>query len=99
MPTNEGRENLYLTHLVIDGVPFEAHRLTLSPAEVAHVMRLDEAEVRALVSCGTLNDASCDGRLRLDPEEVVKAVEERVGRGELGAHVFVELAALVAGRL
>ncbi|HEY4811470.1 MAG TPA: helix-turn-helix domain-containing protein [Solirubrobacteraceae bacterium] len=86
-------------HVVIDGVALEANRTTLSPAEVARVMRLPESEVRNMLRRGDLQDVSCDGRRRLDPDEVIAAVERRVQTGELEKHVFVELAALIAGRL
>lgn len=86
-------------HVVIDGVAIEANRTTLTPAEVARVMRIAESEVRNMIRRGELNDISCDGRRRLDPDEVILAVEERVSRGELGLHVFVELAALIGGKL
>ena len=62
-------------------------------------MRIDEADVRNMVRRGEFSDISCDGRRRLDPDEVVAAVELRVRNGQLGPHVFVELAALIAGRL
>jgi len=84
---------------VIDGVPLKANRLTLSPYEVARVMRTDEAAVRNMIRRGELRNVSCDGRRRLDPDEVIQAVEERVRNGELEAHVFVELAALIAGQI
>ncbi|HXN38850.1 MAG TPA: helix-turn-helix domain-containing protein [Solirubrobacteraceae bacterium] len=86
-------------HVVIDGVALEANRTTLSPAEVARVMRVPESEVRNMLRRGELHDVSCDGRRRLDPDEVIAAVEQRVQDGELEKHVFVELAALIAGRL
>jgi hypothetical protein len=86
-------------HVVIDGVAIEANRTTLAPTEVARVMRVAESEVRNMIRRGELNDISCDGRRRLDPDEVILAVEERVRRGELGAHVFVELAALIGNKL
>ncbi len=86
-------------YVIIDGVPLEANRLTLSPSEVARVMRIDESDVRNMLRRGELRDVSCDKRPRLDPDEVIEAVEGRVRRGELQAHVFVELAALIAGRL
>jgi hypothetical protein len=86
-------------HVVIDGVAIEANRTTVSTAEAARVMRLQESEVRNMVRRGELSDVSCDGRRRLDPDEVIVAVEERVRRGELEAHVFVELAALIVGKL
>jgi hypothetical protein len=99
MSTNEDQHNFDGPHVVIDGVPLKANRLTLSPYEVARVMRIDEAAVRNMIRRGELRNVSCDGRRRLDPDEVIEAVEARVRRGELEAHVFVELAALVAGRL
>lgn len=86
-------------HVVIDGVTLEANRMTLSPIEVARVMRVPEAEVRNMLRRGELNDVSCDGRRRLDPDEVIAAVERRVQDGKLEKHVFVELAAVIAGRL
>ena len=86
-------------HVVIDGVVIEANRMTLTPLEVARVMRLEEIDVRNMIRRGALHDVSCDGKRRLDPDEVILAVEERVCSGELEAHVFVELAALIAGRL
>jgi hypothetical protein len=86
-------------HVLIDGVAIEARRLMLSPADVARVLRVEEADVRNMVRRGELRDISSDGRRRLDPEEVIALVEQRVRDGELGKHVFVELAALISGRL
>jgi hypothetical protein len=71
----------------------------LAPADVARVLRVEEADVRNMVRRGELRDVSSDGRRRLDPEEVIALVEQRVRGGELGRHVFVELAALISGRL
>jgi hypothetical protein len=100
MSTNdESHQNFAGPHVVIDGVQLEANRLTLCPAEVARVMRLEETDIRNMIRRGELRDVSCDGKRRLDPDEVIEAIEERVRRGELEAHVFVELAALIAGRL
>jgi hypothetical protein len=99
MSTNESHHDLHGPHVVIDGIAFEANRLTLLPVEVARVMRLEESEVREMIRRGELSDVSCDARPRLDPDEVIWKVEERVQRGELQPHVFVELAALIAGRL
>jgi hypothetical protein len=86
-------------HVVIDGVALEANRMTFSPMEVARVMRVPESEVRSMIRKGELQDVSCDGRRRLDPDEVIAAVERRVHDGKLEKHVFVELAALIAGRI
>ncbi len=86
-------------HVVIDGVTLEANRTTFSLMEVARVMRVTESEVRNIIRRGELHDISCDARRRLDPDEVIEAVEQRVAKGELEKHVFVELAALIAGRL
>jgi hypothetical protein len=86
-------------HVLIDGVAIEARRLMLSPADVARVLRVEEADVRNMVRRGELLDVSSDGRRRLDPDEVIALVEQRVRDGELGKHVFVELAALISGRL
>lgn len=86
-------------HVAIDGVTLEANRTTFSLIEVARVMRVTESEVRNMIRRGELHDISCDGRRRLDPDEVIKTVEQRVAKGELEKHVFVELAALIAGRL
>jgi hypothetical protein len=86
-------------HVVIDGVTLEANRTTFSLMEVARVMRVTESEVRNMIRRGELHDISCDGRRRLDPDEVIKTVEQRVANGELEKHVFVELAVLIAGRL
>jgi hypothetical protein len=99
MPTNKDHQDLHGPYVVIDGIAFEANRLTLLPVEVARVMRLEEAEVRKMVKRGELSDVSCDSRPRFDPDEVIEKVEERVQRGELEPHVFIELAALIAGRL
>jgi hypothetical protein len=85
--------------VLIAGVAIEARRLMLSPADVARVLRVEEADVRNMVRRGELLDVSSDGRRRLDPEEVIALVEQRVRDGELGKHVFVELAALISGRL
>ncbi len=93
------RESLDGPNVLIDGVSIEANRTTLSPAEVARVMRIDEADVRNMIRRGEFSDISCDSRRRLDPDEVVAAVERRVRDGQLGPHIFVELAALIAGRL
>jgi hypothetical protein len=86
-------------HVLIDGVAIEARRLMLAPADVARVLRVEEADVRNMVRRSELRDVSSDGRRRLDPEEVIALVEQRVRDGELGKHVFVELAALISGRL
>ena len=86
-------------HVLIDGVAIEARRLMLSPADVARVLRVAEPDVRNMVRRGELRDVSSDGRRRLDPEEVIALVEQRVSDGELGKHVFAELAALISGRL
>ncbi|MGH2854418.1 MAG: helix-turn-helix domain-containing protein [Solirubrobacteraceae bacterium] len=88
-----------MPHVVIDGVAIEARRLTLTPAEVARVMRVEETEIRNMIRRGELRDVSSDGKRRLDPDEVIALVERRVRDGELGKHVFVELAALISGRL
>lgn len=88
-----------MPHVLIDGVAIEARHLMLSPADVARVLRVEEADVRNMVRRGGLRDISSDGRRRLDPEEVIALVEQRVRDGELGKHVFVELAALISGRL
>ena len=71
----------------------------LSPAEVARVLRIEETEVRNMVRRGELRDVSSDSKRRLDPNEVIALVEQRVHKGELGRHVYVELAALISGRL
>ena len=88
-----------MPHVLIDGVAIEARRLMLAPTDVARMLRTEEAEVRNMVRRGELRDVSSDGRRRLDPEEVIALVEQRVRDGELGKHVFVELAALISGRL
>jgi Helix-turn-helix domain len=90
---------LTMPQVVIDGVTIEADRLMLLPAEVALVLRVDEKDVRNMIRRGELRDVSSDGRRRLDPNEVIDVVEKRVAKGELSPHVFVELAALIAGRL
>ncbi len=84
---------------MIDEVALEANRLTLSLMEVARVMRMSESEVHNMIRRGELQDVSCDGRRRLDPDEVIAMVERRVQEGRLEKYVFVELAALIAGRL
>jgi hypothetical protein len=88
-----------MPQVTIDGVTIEADRLMLLPAEVALVLRVDENEVRNMIRRGEFQDVSSDGRRRLDPNEVIDVVEKRVAKGELSPHVFVELAALIAGRL
>jgi hypothetical protein len=85
--------------MLIDGVAIEVRCLMLAPADVARVLRVKETDVRNMVRRGELRDVSSDGRRRLDPEEVAALVEQRVRDGELGKHVFVELAALISGRL
>jgi hypothetical protein len=60
---------------------------------------MGESEVRNMLTEGELRDVSPDGRRRLDPDEVIAAVELRVRDGRLEKHVFVELAVLIAGRL
>ncbi len=85
--------------MLIDGVAIEARRLTLAPVDVARIMRVNEAEIRNMIRRGELRDVSSDGKRRLDPDEVIALVEQRVRDGELGKHVFVELAALISGRL
>jgi hypothetical protein len=99
MSTNESQQKFPRPHVFIAGTAIEANRLTLSTAEVASVLRLQATDVRNMMRRGALSDVSFDRTPRLDPDEVIKAVEERVQRGELEAHVFVELAALVAGLL
>jgi hypothetical protein len=86
-------------HVVIDGVTVDARRLMLSPAEAAQVLRVEEVEVRSMVRRGELRDVSSDGAVRLDPNDVITLVEQRVRDGALGKHVYVELAALISGRL
>ncbi len=88
-----------MPYVTIDGVTIDADRLMLLPLDVAQIMRIEEREVRNMIRRGELQDVSSDGRRRLDPNEVIVVVEERVATGELGPHVFVELAALIAGRL
>lgn len=88
-----------MSYVTIDGVTVDAARLMLSPAEVAQVLRVDERDVRNMIRRNELQDVSSDGRRRLDPDEVIVVVEKRVAEGKLGPHVFVELAALIAGRL
>jgi hypothetical protein len=88
-----------MPHVVIDGVTIEVQRLMLDPAAVAGVLGVKEAEVRAMVDRGELRDVSSESAVRLDPNEVIALVERRVQGGELGKHVYVELAALISGRL
>jgi Helix-turn-helix domain len=88
-----------MPHVTIDGVTIDAARLMLLPVEVAKILRVDEKDVRNMIRRGELQDVSSDGRRRLDPDEVIVVVERRVAKGELSPHVFVELAALIAGRL
>jgi hypothetical protein len=83
-------------HVVIDGVRVEARRLMLAPAEVAGILGVGEAEVCAMVDRGELRDVSSEASVRLDPNEVIALTERRVQGGELGKHVYVELAALVS---
>jgi hypothetical protein len=89
----------FMPYVTIDGVTIDAARLMLLPLEVAQILRVDERDVRNMIRRGELQDVSSDGRRRLDPDEVIVLVEKRVAEGELGPHVFVELAALIAGRL
>lgn len=104
---NAGRRSRYVSlpgwivsfvvpHVVIDGVRVEARRLMLAPAEVAGVLGVGEAEVSAMVDRGELRDVSSEAAVRLDPNEVIALTERRVQGGELGKHVYVELAALVS---
>jgi hypothetical protein len=88
-----------MPRVLIDGVVIEARRIMLAPLDVARVLRVGETDVRNMIRRGELRDVSSDGRRRLDPEEVIALVEQRVRDGELGKHVFVELAALISGRL
>jgi hypothetical protein len=88
-----------MPYVTIDGVTIDAARLMLLPVEVAQILRVDEKDVRNMIRRGELQDVSSDGRRRLDPDEVIVLVEKRVAKGELSPHVFVELAALIAGRL
>lgn len=88
-----------MPYVTIDGVTIDAARLMLLPVEVAQILRVDEKDVRNMIRRGELQDVSSDGRRRLDPDEVIVLVEKRVAEGELSPHVFVELAALIAGRL
>lgn len=88
-----------MPHVVIDGVTFEAQRLMLTPAEVAGILGIEETQVRAMVDRGELRDVSSEGTVRLDPNEVIASTERRVQDGELGKHAYVELGALISGRL
>lgn len=88
-----------MPYVTIDGVTIDADRLMLLPLDVAQIMRIEEREVRNMIRRGELQDVSSDSRRRLDPNEVIVVVEERVATGELSPHVFIELAALIAGRL
>lgn len=88
-----------MPHVFIDGVAVEVRRLTLAPVAVARVMRVEEREIRNMIRRGELRDVSSDAKRRLDPDEVIALVEQRVRDGELGRLVFVELAALISGRL
>jgi hypothetical protein len=88
-----------MPYVTIDGVTIDAARLMLLPVEVAQILRVDEKDVRNMIRRGELQDVSSDGRRRLDPDEVIVVVEKRVAKGELSPHIFVELAALIAGRL
>jgi hypothetical protein len=47
------------------------------------VLRVEESDVRNMVRRNELRDISSDGRRRLDPEEVIALVEQRVRDGEL----------------
>jgi hypothetical protein len=85
--------------VVIDGVTVEAKRLMLAPEEVGEILRVGESEVEAMVDRGELRDVSSDGGVRLDPDDVITLVEQRVRGGELGKHVYVELTALISRRL
>jgi excisionase family DNA binding protein len=91
--------DLTMPRVVIDGVTIRAARLMLSPAEVARVLRVEEKDVRNMIRRGELRDVSSDSKRRLDPNEVIALVEQRVGDGELGRHVYVELAASISGHL
>ncbi len=88
-----------MPYVTIDGVTIDAARLMLLPVEVAQILRVDEKDVRNMIRRGEFQDVSSDGRRRLDPDEVIVVVEKRVAKGELSPHVFVALAALIAGRL
>jgi hypothetical protein len=88
-----------MPQVTIDGSLFDAARSMFSLAEVAQVLRVDERSVVNMIRRGELRDVSSDGRRRLDPNEVIVVVEKRVAAGELGPHVFVELAALIGERL
>lgn len=88
-----------MPRVLIDGVEIEAKRLMLAPVDVAQVLRVKETDVRNMIRRGELRDVSSDGKRRLDPDEVIALVERRVRNGELGKHVFLELAALISGRL
>jgi hypothetical protein len=85
-----------MPHVVIDGITFEARRLMLTPAEIAGVLRIEEAEVLAMVDRGELRNVSSESAVRLDPNEIIAFTERRVQGGELGKHVYAELAALVS---
>lgn len=89
----------FMPYVTIDGVTINADRLMLLPLEVAPILRIDEKDVRNMIRRGELQDVSSDGRRRLDPDEVIVLIEKRVAQGELSPHVFVELAALITGRL
>lgn len=88
-----------MPRVLIDDVEIEAKRLMLAPVDVAQVLRVKETDVRNMIRRGELRDVSSDGKRRLDPDEVIALVERRVRNGELGKHVFLELAALISGRL
>ena len=90
-----GVQVIYLGELT----PIQTLNLLLLPLEVAQIMRIEEREVRNMIRRGELQDVSSGSRRRLDPNEVIIVVEERVATGELSPHVFIELAALIAGRL
>ncbi len=64
--------------VVIDGVTVEAKRLMLAPEEVGEILRVEESEVGAMVDRGELRDVSSDGGVRLDPNDVITLVEQRV---------------------
>lgn len=88
-----------MPQVVIDGVTVEVRRLMLSPAEVAGIFRIGEAEVREMVRRGELRDVSSEGAILLDPNEVISLVEQRVRDGDLGKHMYVELTALISAHV
>lgn len=85
--------------LVLDGRRVESRRVTLSVAEAAMVLDVDDRGLMLLIAQGYLRDVSSEGEVRLGPSELAGLAEERVSGGLLGEWSYVVLVALLSGSL